>query len=211
MGPTMMQDDEVLIDAQEGLEQDFEDDDDAMDDEDPTPAFPRLAPSLLEDGKPAIRRIPVPPHRYTPLRNDWLKICSPIVNNMKLQIRMNPKQRQVEIRTSEHTEEIGSLQKSADFLKAYMMGFEVEDAVALLRLDDIYIDSFEVEDVKMLHGEHISRAIGRIAGKDGRTKFAIENATKTRIVVAYKKIHIMGSFANIKIARDAICALIMGS
>merc|ERR1712000_579198 len=100
----------------------------------------------LENGKPAMRRIPVPSHRYTPLRNDWVKICTPIVQNMKLQIRMNPKQRQIEIRTSEHTEDISSLQKSADFIKAYMMGFEVEDAIALLRLDDIYIDSFEVED-----------------------------------------------------------------
>lgn len=45
-----------------------------------------------------MRRIPVPSHRYTPLRNDWVKICTPIVQNMKLQIRMNPKQRQIEIR-----------------------------------------------------------------------------------------------------------------
>ena len=30
-------------------------------------------------------------------------------------------------------------------------------------------------------------------------------------VVADKHVHILGSFANIKIARDAICALIMGS
>ena len=46
---------------------------------------------------------------------------------------------------------------------------------------------------------------------DGKTRYAIENATRTRIVLADSKIHVLGSFANIKMARDAICALILGS
>ena len=43
------------------------------------------------------------------------------------------------------------------------------------------------------------------------TKFTIENATKTRIVIADREIHILGSFLNIRIARDSLCSLIIGS
>ncbi|KAN0060786.1 pre-rRNA-processing protein pno1 [Thecaphora frezii] len=167
--------------------------------------------NLTGVAKGQLRRIPIPPHRMTPLRNDWHKVYTPLVEMAGLMVRMNTERKVVEIKSSKYTTEQGMLQKGADFVKAFALGFEADDAIALLRMDDLFVDTFEIKDVKTLHGDHLSRAIGRIAGKDGRTRFAIENASRTRVVVADTKIHILGSFQNIKIARDAVVALILGS
>jgi RNA-binding protein PNO1 len=51
---------------------------------------------------------------------------------------MNIKNRTVELRTSRHTTDLGALQKGEDFVKAFALGFDAADAVALLRLDDLY-------------------------------------------------------------------------
>ncbi|WPT13992.1 Pre-rRNA-processing protein PNO1 [Picochlorum sp. SENEW3] len=178
-------------------------------------AVPKFPPhTAAKDGeqkKVEFRRVSVPQHRMTPLKNNWLALYKPVTENLKLDMRMNLKSRKVEIKTTDKTVDAGNLQQAADFIHAFILGFEVNDAIALLRLDDLYIESFEVKDVKTLRGEHLARGIGRMAGKSGKTKFTIENSSRTRIVIADTKIHILGSFQNIRVARDAICNLIMGS
>ncbi|CAN6446471.1 unnamed protein product [Victoria cruziana] len=173
--------------------------------------FEPLKAQEMSGGQVQFRKVSVPPHRYTPLKKAWMDIYTPVYEQMKIDIRMNLKTKKVELKTRADTPDISNLQKCADFVHAFMLGFDIPDAIALLRLDDLYVDSFEIKDVKTLRGEHLSRAIGRLAGKGGKTKFAIENSTRTRIVIADTKIHILGSFLNIKVARDSLCSLILGS
>ncbi|KAL4588443.1 hypothetical protein LXL04_001333 [Taraxacum kok-saghyz] len=132
------------------------------------PNFKPLTAHEVSDGQVQFRKISVPKHRYTPLKKSWMDIYTPIYDQMKVDIRMNVKTRNVELMTRRNTPDVNNLQKSADFVHAFMLGFDVIDAVALLRMDELYVDSFEIKDVKTLKGEHLSRAIGRLSGKGGK-------------------------------------------
>ena len=62
--------------------------------------FPPFFPPFLQGGKPELRRVAVPPHRFTPLKENWMKIFSPIVDHLKLQIRLNLKTKNVELKVT---------------------------------------------------------------------------------------------------------------
>jgi RNA-binding protein PNO1 len=175
---------------------------------------PKFAPGKDLDPVRRIetRKIPIPPNRMSALKTNWSKIYPPLVDHCKLQVRMNVKEKRVELRPSKFTQSTEALQMGADFVSAFAMGFDIDDAIALLRLDSLYIQSFDIKDVRQTLGpDALGRAIGRIAGKDGKTKFAIENATKTRIVLAGSRIHILGAFENIGMARESVVSLVLGA
>ena len=78
--------------------------------------------------------------------------------------RYNIKTRQVEIRApppptasgaqskaEPSGDDASTLQKAADFVRAFISGFEVDDALALLRLDDLFLDSFQVRCIGYRH------------------------------------------------------------
>ena len=88
---------------------------------------------------------------------------------------MNEQKMCVELKVSDQTKDPLHLNRAAEFLKAFMIGFTIKDAVALLRLDDLFIESFDIKDVKPLKGDHLSRAIGRINGQKGKTKIRSKN------------------------------------
>lgn len=207
---------DIALDAQtlsttvESTENPVHEDTEMRIDEEGRPVF-KPAKQSEKIYKVETRKVPIPPHRFSPLKAAWPKIYQPIVEHLKVDVRMNLATKCVEIRNNKKTEDPGALQKAADFVKVFTLGFDIDDAIALLRLDELYTETFEIKDVKTLQGEHLSRAIGRIAGKDGKTRFAIENATKTRIVLADSKIHILGAFQNIRMAREAVVSLILGA
>ena len=105
--------------------------------------YPHFPPSKAENTiKIEARKVPIPPHRMTPLKSNWPKIYAPLVEHLKLQVRMNLSARAVELRTSpRYTTNPGALQKGEDFVRAFCLGFDLEDAIAMLRLDDLYIET----------------------------------------------------------------------
>jgi hypothetical protein len=63
-------------------------------------SFPPIKAEKLIDGKFEMRKVHIPPNRLNPLKESWMKIYSPVVEFLKLQIRFNLKSRNVELRVT---------------------------------------------------------------------------------------------------------------
>ncbi|XP_035231070.1 RNA-binding protein pno1-like [Stegodyphus dumicola] len=96
-----------------------------MADKNSRPYFPPAKKALLA-GNAEMSKIPVPPNRQSPLKANWAKIFTTVVQHLHLNIRFNLKTRMVEIKTCKETKDISALRKASDFVQAFALGFEVE-------------------------------------------------------------------------------------
>lgn len=54
----------------------------------------------------------------------------------------------LQFQTGPETDDPNSIQKAADFIQAFVYGFDVNDCLALVRLDDLYLETFDIKDGK---------------------------------------------------------------
>jgi hypothetical protein len=66
----------------------------------PFSLFPRAQPGAADE----VRRIRVPPNRFTPLKEQWDALVKPVTEQMKLLIRMNTKAKAIELKVRDERE-----------------------------------------------------------------------------------------------------------
>lgn len=52
------------------------------------------------------------------------------------------------LRNSPETDDAQHLQRGVDFVSAFVKGFSIQDALAIVRIDGIYVESFHIADVR---------------------------------------------------------------
>ncbi|TNN13882.1 RNA-binding protein isoform 2 [Schistosoma japonicum] len=97
-----------------------------------------------------IRSLIVPRNRRTPVRNSWASIVEVLTKQLKLMVCMktDKKSWKIFIKPSLETRDAQHIQKGYDFVNAFLKGFKYEDALAVVRIDGIYVNSFHITDVK---------------------------------------------------------------
>jgi ribosomal RNA assembly protein len=99
--------------------------------------------------------------------------------------------------------------KAIEIISAISKGFSPERAYRLLKED--LLDLLDIRDYAGKSSNSIQRIKGRIIGKAGNTRKTIEDLTGASISVYGHNVGLIGSFEEIRIAREAIKMISKGS
>jgi len=99
--------------------------------------------------------------------------------------------------------EPGALQERADFIPA--LAYDVEDAIALLRPDDLYFPKIRLANMQLLIN---SRYLEVVAIEDVRT--TLQRPHSSRTIESQEKTEGRSSPSKARMAREAVVSLILG-
>ncbi len=97
-----------------------------------------------------------------------------------------------------------------DVIRAIGRGFSPERALRLLDDDMLYFDSIDISEVEPSQKGQ-KRIAGRIIGRKGRTREAIESSTHVVLSVYGKSVSMIGYLDQIRIVKAAIGMLLDGA
>lgn len=147
----------------------------------------------------------VPLERAKVLINDYVK--NSIESNLK--VRVEVKEDSVVLNPTQDTRP-DSMLKARQIIQALALGFPRDVALELLS-DDKYLDVVDLGDyIDKDKESSMNRVRSVIIGEGGKAKRNIEELTETRIMVKDRFIGIIGSYDNVRAARDALIMLING-
>ena len=100
--------------------------------------------------------------------------------------------------------------KTTDVIQAIARGFSPEKAFRIFEDEQITLDIIDVSKVADTPKE-LKRIMGRVIGKDGRTREALENLTGSNVSIYGKTVSTIGYVDQIQTVRKAIEMLTEGS
>lgn len=102
------------------------------------------------------------------------------------------------------------LLKVRDVVTAIGRGFAPDKAMKLFG-DSVFLDVIDLRDYAGKSESDLRRIKGRIIGKDGRTRRAIEESTGAYVSVYGHTLSVIGEMESFRIARQALQMLLEGS
>ncbi|MCE4608108.1 MAG: KH domain-containing protein [Caldisphaeraceae archaeon] len=151
----------------------------------------------------------IPVENYQRIASELEKLKELIKKDYGVSITLDDENSIAIIKPVSESASPADLMKVKDLIAALSIGFTEEEAMELLRSENILITI----DIKSRLGNsknHVRRILGRIIGEGGRAKRTLEEITGTRIHIGNHAIGIIGDYDRSIIAQYGIDMLIEG-
>lgn len=157
----------------------------------------------------SVRSVNVPIPMINKIKTIWMDIYTPLVTILDLEVRMNLHVPCVDLRISVGDDQV-KLEMAVSFLEAIVEGFTPQQALSLLK-GGVSRLRFHVTQIKRLSGDSTSRAIGRIIGREGKVKSAIESTFQVSMMIKDDEIFLIGDNESLRQAKESISRLVLGA